>query len=414
MDGSGTGELNHEGGQYSFRVGDELRGERVTLGKSLLDVQRDLRIKASFIAAIEDCDATAFPNPGVVPGFVRCYARYLQLDPDEVYRRFCDDSGFAGTQRVPVPEDRSRKTQPRHAAGTAADMRMDFPLAQKPRRELPGLPLAAIGSIFVLAGLIVGLGYGGWSVLQNIQRVQFAPVEEIPIALAEVAPLEAPEPVAGPALPDFAVPVAATSLAELYRQQELEVPILQPRDGPIAAIDPDRIGMLARRNARSGPSLVAATEDLSRFGVVRDAAMGQEDIVTIEGESLAESELPTLVSLEPEGPPRIVVIAERPAWIRVYLRNGTVIFERILETGEVYAVPETDEAPLIWAGNSGSVYVRIGETLHGPIGSGTRAARDVPLDPATITERFEIVADVPGVIADTIGAMGQPNGVLVQ
>jgi hypothetical protein len=33
------------------RLGDILRGERATLGKSLLDVQRELRIRASYVAA---------------------------------------------------------------------------------------------------------------------------------------------------------------------------------------------------------------------------------------------------------------------------------------------------------------------------------------------------------------------------
>ena len=45
----------------------------------------------------------------------------------------------------------------------------------------------------MLVGLLAGLGYGGWTVLQNIQRVQFAPVEELPLAVAEVDPLAAPE-----------------------------------------------------------------------------------------------------------------------------------------------------------------------------------------------------------------------------
>ena len=33
------------------RLGDLMRGERATLGKSLLDVQRELRIRASYVAA---------------------------------------------------------------------------------------------------------------------------------------------------------------------------------------------------------------------------------------------------------------------------------------------------------------------------------------------------------------------------
>ena len=75
--------------------------------------------------------------------------------------------------------------------------------------------------------------------------------------------------------------------------------------------------------------------------------------------------------------PALVVVAERAAWVRVYQENGTVVFESILEKGQTYSPPEGIEAPLIWAGNSGSVYVRVGDELHGPLGSGTKATRDV-------------------------------------
>ena len=85
------------------------------------------------------------------------------------------------------------------------------------------------------------------------------------------------------------------------------------------------------------------------------------------------------------------MVAERAAWIRVYQENGTVIFESILEKGQTYSPPDGIEKPLIWAGNSGSVYVRVGETLHGPLGSGTKATRDVVLEPAAIVDRYDVV-----------------------
>ena len=65
------------------------------MGKSLLDVQRELRIKASYIAAIENCDPSAFDTPGFIAGYVRSYARYLNMDPDLAFATFCDESGFA-------------------------------------------------------------------------------------------------------------------------------------------------------------------------------------------------------------------------------------------------------------------------------------------------------------------------------
>jgi hypothetical protein len=245
MRGDELGSFEQNMSEHEFRLGDELRGERATLGKSLLDVHRDLRIKASYVSAIEDMDLSVFPNPSFVPGYVRAYARYLHLDADMVYRRFCLESGFSRPKDVAI--------QPK--AGTAAPaeggtFQTRFPLAEV-GASIPSIPFSAIGSVLVLLVLVAGLGYGGWTVLQNIQRVQFAPVDDLPLALSEVEPLEVPAiaDVNEVVLTELAKPVASTALAELYRQQEAEVPILQPRDGPIAALDPDRLTPLSARRA---------------------------------------------------------------------------------------------------------------------------------------------------------------------
>ncbi|HLS58763.1 MAG TPA: RodZ domain-containing protein [Paracoccaceae bacterium] len=392
---------NHQSQWHEVRLGDELRGERATLGKSLLDVQRDLRIRAEYLAAIENCDASAFPQPGFVAGYVRSYARYLGLDPDAVFARFCAESGFAGASPSqpmrPLVASRPGETL------TGGTIGVGFPLAEPRGFALPDIPLGAIGSILVLLALIGGLCYGGWTILQNIQRVQFAPVEEVPLALAEVEPIEAPETAAEPDLPNLAAPVASTSLAELYRQQELEVPILVPRDGPIATIDPDRTGILARADtAVSEPEIPGSLPDIT------DAMISAVSEMTTE----PQPNEPQVVAEETR--PVVSVIAERPAWIRIYFASGTVIFERILESGEAYEVPDTAEAPMIWAGNSGSVYLRVGDTLRGPIGQGTRASRDVSLDPEAIAERFDIVSDVPSVIAETMQPQTRLEDTIVQ
>ena len=80
---------------FELKLGDTLRGERATLGKSLAEVQSELKIKISHISAIENCDPLAFDTPGFISGYVRSYARYLNLDPDEVFEKFCLESGFA-------------------------------------------------------------------------------------------------------------------------------------------------------------------------------------------------------------------------------------------------------------------------------------------------------------------------------
>ena len=109
------------------------------------------------------------------------------------------------------------------------------------------------------------------------------------------------------------------------------------------------------------------------------------------------------------------MVAERAAWIRVYQENGTVLFESILEKGQTYSPPDGVEKPLIWAGNSGSVYVRVGEALHGPLGSGTKATRDVVLEPQAIVDRYDVVAEIPEVISQALGApLPGPEAVAIQ
>lgn len=389
-------------GAFDFPVGDELRGERATLGRSLLDVQRDLRIKAAYVSAIENTDPSVFPNQSFVPGYVRAYARYLGRDPDEVYARFCADSGFrnpVGLGAGPSAGEKAGRTEARAARAGAAKaggvFRPDFPLAEPRRRGLDAVPFSALGSLAVLVAVVGALGWGGWTVLRNIQRVQFAPVEETPVALASLPPVSAPEAPAmvEPELTELAKPVAAAALAELYRSQELEVPILAPRDGPIAALDPDTVGLLAGPPG-GGPAMDPPTPVAGRaapFGPPPATAVA----ATVPAGDVALAE------------PAITVVAERAAWVRVYLADKTVVFERILETGETYALPPDLVEPMIWAGNSGSVYVRLGHELRGPLGSGTRAVRDVPLEPAAIAERFGVVAEAPDSIARAFDPMKQ-------
>lgn len=411
---------------FNVPVGDLLRGERARLGRSLLDVQRDLRIKAAHVAAIEDMNPAGFANRGVIPGYVRSYARYLELEPEQVYRLFCAQTGFSSATFGATPMKGKGDT-------AIGGFHTRSPLGPKRGSgfSFPAVPVSAIGSLLALAAVVGGLGYGGWTVVRNIQRVQFTPVEELPVAVAEINELAPPAATGAvaPELADLASPVAATALADLYRDQEASVPILSPRDGPIAAIDPESRGApleLARSPAldtaiatvpASGPGVRAA--EASAVAAIVAAGQqvapvpgGQATPVASDPAPLASAPLDSATPATPAPPPpadSLMVVAERAAWIRVYLANGTVLFERILEKGETYSPPVGLTEPRIWAGNSGSVYVRVGETLRGPLGSGTRAARDVPLIPAALAERYPAVDHVPEVVSQSLDAEAVPG-----
>jgi cytoskeletal protein RodZ len=360
---------------FELRLGDLMRGERATLGKSLLDVQRELKIKATYIAAIENADVSAFETQGFVAGYVRSYARYLGMDPDWAFRKFCHEANFTVAHGMSAAASSPSITAKRAV--------QDFgdPLANPnatfvPRGEslFARVEPGAVGSVLVLAVLIGAIGYGGWSVLQEVQRVQLAPVDQAPMVVAEIDPLAGvttPAPlVAGTAT----VPGATeTALAEadasaqpdmmdrLYRPQALDVPVLTSRDGPIASINPRDTGTLA--DVTSGPEFAAAVDDaveqaVSAVQVVADAA------------------------------PQLEVLAVRPSWVRVQSADGTVLFEKILDAGERYVVPQLEEAPVLRAGNSGSVYFAVNGKTYGPAAPGASVVKNVALSPESLTQTF--------------------------
>ena len=109
---------------YDLRLGDVMRGERATLGKSLLDVQRELKIKASFIAAIENSDPDAFDSPSFIAGYVRSYARYLGLDPEWAFQEFCKESDYQTAHGMS-----SEASSPSKVASKAAPLERRDPLS---------------------------------------------------------------------------------------------------------------------------------------------------------------------------------------------------------------------------------------------------------------------------------------------
>ncbi len=374
---------------YDLRLGDVMRGERATLGRSLLDVQRDLKIRASYIAAIENCDVGAFETPGFIAGYVRSYARYLDMDPDWAYARFCEEAGFAPVDGLSAASGgRSGGAErPLPKRGTGADLgRGPFgPGRFAPRNDpwFSRVDPGALGSIAVLAALIAGLGYGGWSVLQEVQRVQVAPVDSAPGVLAELDPLSS---VRTPDLPSEGAPGITAPTAEaferLYRPQALDVPVMVARDGPIAAIDPRAEGALA---GFATPTADERTLDSIAAAVSRSLAG-----IQAEGTSGPEAEGERRVQVSADAPPKVEILAVRPAWVRVQSADGTTLFERILDAGERYVVPQLEAPARLRAGNSGAVYFVVDGNKFGPAAPGANIARNVELSPESLRDSFTV------------------------
>lgn len=369
---------------FEMRLGDMMRGERATMGKSLLDVQRELKIKATYIAAVENSDPTVFETPGFIAGYVRSYARYLGMDPDWAYGRFCEESGFAGVEGLSGNSSATRKEAVARArpVGEEAIIRPVAPYAPLGESVWSKIEPGAIGSVAVLFGLIGLIGYGGYSVLQEIQRVQFAPVDQSPGLSADVSTLPSGPQVTGTAeLASGFVAPAPDALDRLYRPQALEAPVLTARDGPIAALNPNTIGTLV---GAVDPRLARAVE------------------INLAEEEAQQAATPQVLV---DDTPDVVLFATRPAWVRVANADGSVLFEKILDAGETYVLPQTDETPVLRAGNSGSLFFSVKGETYGPAGPGTSVAKNVALGVDAIMESYSVADVTDPLLSETLTAM---------
>lgn len=372
---------------FELCLGDVMRGERATLGKSLLDVQRELKIKATYISAIENTDPSAFDTPGFVAGYVRSYARYLGLDPEWAFKTFCEEGNF--TVAHGMSESSSVRTPSQTGAGHSGskkpahmrDMFTEPSVSYLPKGEaaLSKIEPRAIGSIFVLAILLGGIGYGGWAVLQEVQKVRLTPVDQTPEVMVELDPLTSAtqtiDEIAGLDAP------RAERFDRLYRPEALDVPVLTARDGPISAIDPNSVGSLA---PRADDRLFAA-----------DSALPKDPFASVPNLAEAsglnpEALLPPPVQVVEEAAPTVTLLAVRPSWVRVQGADGTVIFEKILDAGEQFEVPLTEEAPVLRAGNAGSLYFAVNGETYGPAGGGPEVIKGVSLSPDAVTGKYDI------------------------
>ena len=384
---------------FDLLLGDIMRGERATLGKSLLDVQRELKIKANYIAAIENTDPSAFETPGFVAGYVRSYARYLGLDPEWAFKTFCAEGNFTVAHGMSMDASSRRKSKPSpqlpNGAKKPAHLRDPFTepsVSYLPKGEavFAGVEPRAIGSIMVLMVLIAGIGYGGWAVLQEVQKVRFTPVDQTPEVLAELDPLS------NSSNPSFdegseeatSIAVSVESFDRLYRPEALDVPVLIARDGPIASIDPDTTGILAPAAAESVITARNARPDNLPFAVPGRADVTQQSIAELTTDEL----LPPVQVVE-ETAPSVSLLAVRPSWVRVTGADGTVIFEKILDAGEQFDVPLTEAAATLRAGNAGSLYFAVNGATYGPAGAGPDVIKNVSLSPEALSEVYS-VADI--------------------
>jgi cytoskeleton protein RodZ len=163
-------------------LGRHLAEAREAQGLSIEDVSNRLRLSARQIKALEEDDFTVLPEAMITRGFIRNYARLLELDPEPLLEAY----------RAQVPSE-----PPRPISISSANI----PISDGSRR--PWI-------LYLLGSLLIAVLLGVWLYAQQRPGISTPNTTSVPIA-------EAPEST-NPATVE-SLPVPALPLAERMGEQ---------------------------------------------------------------------------------------------------------------------------------------------------------------------------------------------------
>ena len=141
-------------------AGDALRAAREQRGLELGDAARQLRMSSRQVAALEAGDFAALPSPAFTRGFIRNYARLLEIDPEPL---------LAAYQSL-LPENVA-------GASTISLHSEEIPILTGARKTW--MP-------YLAASLVLGVAMGGWWAYMDWREKELA---------APAVVVAAPEPV---------------------------------------------------------------------------------------------------------------------------------------------------------------------------------------------------------------------------
>src|SRR5689334_22443263 len=170
----GGGEPENGDAAPRISVGAALRAERERRGLTIDDVAANLRIRRALIEAIEHGRYKELPGAPYAVGFIRTYSEFLELDREEMIRRFHSE-----------------------AKGLEDRKELNFP-KPLPESRLPG------GVLLLMSAIIAAIAYAFWHFQSSDDRAQMPRVAAVPerlIPLADPIPPRPAEPTPAPAAP---------------------------------------------------------------------------------------------------------------------------------------------------------------------------------------------------------------------
>ena len=363
---------------FEISLGELLRGERATLGKSCSDVQKDLKIKAQYIKAIEKCDLQGLENKSFIAGYVRTYAKYLGLDPNYVYDRFCSESGFISSDLNSFRPAKKRKKE-KISINPINSNFISFNKFTNNQFKVKFSTNFIIKKILPLCSLFLilfGVSYWTMQIVLDIQRLEFLPIDQEPYSSVELKNIN--DELINLTHKNFEAEdlnfdvITKKSLGNLYSTRDEIFPVVQNRDSPISKIDPNSYGLFLKTEKMLDP-----------IDIEKKLFETKKDFIKKEDQK-------TLV-LRPKTP-TLKLIAFEKSWIRLKDQKGDIYFERNLKKGEEFMIPNELFSGSLRAGNSTKVFFVINNKIFGPLSTKVSVVKNFSIDPKNIEKNLSFVS----------------------
>lgn len=331
-------------------VGHSLKVVRERKGLALADVSARLRIRRPYLEAIEEGRFAELPGAVYVSGFLRQYAEFLGLDPDQVLKSYQGESDGTALHR-PV---------------------LNFPLP-RPEERTPRLWLV-VGAL-----LLAGIAYALWYRHQETLRIGHELIEAVPSRLADLVP--SPQPIAPAAPPVVLPPPVATAPSTPAPSTPAPAASVAstavPAPSPTVAAPPPAV---AQAPATQAPAVQAPAQPAAPAAAAPPVVTAAPPAAsTVPQPQAAQAPAAASNNYGAESG-RIRLEAVAPAWIQVRGPNNEQVFTRLLNAGERYQVPDRAGLTLL-TGNAGGVRIVVdGQTLA-PLGNEGEVKRGISLDP---------------------------------
>ena len=326
-------------------VGADLRLARQRLGWELPALAARLRIRQSYLEAIEEGRVDDLPGNAYAVGFLRTYAAAIGLDADEMARRFRAEVSDVNTVTKLV-----------------------FP-APVPERGVPALAVVLVGLVIVIGG------YAAWYQFGGSRQAGVESTPAVPERFAAIAPLPPPPQSARPETSPSATAAASPTAAENPAPPAIVLPT--PIPVPVSTV----------------PGVIPAAPAAP---MAQPAATNQKTATPDASRSLA--------SLNPDGG-RLALRAKAEAWIQLRDKaTNAVVLERTLNPGEVLPIPNRTGL-LLTTGNAGGTEVLLDGQSTPSLGGDGAVRRGLPMEVDAV--RQGLLAPPPAAPAASLQS-GQP------